>query len=127
MSEQFENASEIIFFTPRSQYRWMYEIDGGKKHIITQDDLSKFIGKYVSRQEIKLLGDIVMRHQPFMVLIKEHRIVELHKTEDTLAEQSSRLRKEIEHVTKYGDPKKTEPRDDGRERFQLMTERFSKM
>ena len=127
MPEQFENASEIIVFIPRSQFRWIYEIDGGKKHIIIQDNLSKFIGKYVNKKEISILGDIVMRHQPFIVLVEEHRIVELHKSENTLEEQSSRLRQEIERVVKYGDIQKSKKPYDDNERFELMVKKFSKL
>lgn len=77
--EVFENSSEIIAFIPRSQYRWLYYIDNGKPHIIHQDDISKFIKNYISKFSNVILQDIIMRHQPFIVIISENKIVELQK------------------------------------------------
>lgn len=127
MEEQFENASEIIFFAPKSQYRWMYEIDGGKKHIIHQDDMLRFIKRYIDKKDIETVSDIMMRHQPFIVTVEDHQVTELHKEEDTLEDQRHKLKDEIDNAIKYGNQSDSIVLDNGDERFKNMTQRFLKL
>jgi len=100
MEEIFENASDIILFIPRSQTRWLYTIDDGKQHVIIQDDIDKFIKKYVLKTELKKLEDIILRHQPFVVSIDRQEIIELHKQEDTQIIYKQKLKNEINNITK---------------------------
>jgi len=98
MTEYFENPSDLIFFIPKSQYRWGYKIDNGKQHIILQDDIIKFVKKYIDKKYINTLKDILMRHQPFIILIEQKEVVELHKDDDTLLEQHKKLELEINSI-----------------------------
>lgn len=99
--EVFENSSEIIAFIPRSQYRWLYYIDNGKPHIIHQDDISKFIKNYISKFSNVILQDILMRHQPFIVIISENKIVELEKEKIIdFKERRNKIDKEINSFIK---------------------------
>lgn len=100
MDEIFENASEMILFIPKSQYRWMYTIDEGKQHIIHQDNIKKFINKYIDKKELKKLEDIILKHQPFIVLIENKAIEELYKEENTLDYYKQKLKNEIYSVDK---------------------------
>lgn len=99
--EVFENSSEIIAFIPRSKYRWLYYIDNGKPHIIHQDDISKFIKNYISKFSNVILQDIIMRHQPFIVIISENKIVELEKERIVdFKERRNKIDKEINSFIK---------------------------
>ena len=125
MQESFENPSEIIFFIPKSQFRWMYRIDNGKPHIILQDDVIKFIRKYIDKKYISDVKDIMMRHQPFIIMIEEHSVIELHKEEHTMMEHHNTLSKEIDNVIKYGYGKTPENSD--HYMFDQMIQKFEKM
>ena len=125
MAEIFENASDIIMFIPHSQYRWAYAIDNGKKHVIHQDDVIKFVKKYISQKQVPVLNDIMMRHQPFIVVIADKSIVELHKEEDTLEEHRKQLALEIDHATKNVSKNFTDKFSD--ERFSDLIANFTKI
>lgn len=126
MTKQFENASELIFFTPRSQYRWNYEIDGGKKHIILQDDMAEFIKQYIDKKEMSTLSDIMMRHQPFIISVPDRTLTELHKVDDTLNDQRQTLRTEIDNVLKRDIKNNENKSDNGDESFKQMIQKFIK-
>lgn len=100
--EIFENASEVIAFIPKSKYRWVYYIDAGKPHIIHQDNVGKFIKQYIEKFNINFLQDIMMRHQPFLVLIADKKIVELHKQKEiNPKERYDKINKKINDIIKY--------------------------
>ena len=126
MQESFENPSEIIFFMPKSQFRWIYKIDNGRQHIIHQDDLINFIRKYIDKKYISDVRDIMLRHQPFIVLIEDKKVVELHKEDDTIIEYHNRLSTEIDNVLKYSNEKKSQ-KNIYDERFNDLINNFTKM
>lgn len=126
MSEYFENPSELIFFVPKSQIRWGYKIDNGKQHIILQDNILNFVKKYIDKKYILELKDILMRHQPFIILIDDKKVVELHKEDDTMAEQHNKLKLEIQNACKKTNDTRSSAYNISNDMFKSMLDKFEK-
>lgn len=127
MSDNFDNSSEIIFFLPKSQYRWSYRIDDGKQYIIKQEDIIPYCKKYISIIELKKINDILMRHVPFIVLIEDKKVVEITKEEDTYEEQRKKIKIEIKNIEKFGVNLNLEKNKESDLNFNQLINKFSKM
>lgn len=127
MLETFENTSEIIFFIPKTQYRWSYKIDDGKQYGIYQDDILSFVKKYISKSEYRKIPDIILRHQPFLIMIQDKMVIEVHKQEDTIEDQREKLNIEIKNVTKYNQKIKNEENKSSDLNYNNLLKNFTKM
>ena len=101
--ENFSNESQYIVFIPKNKYRWFYQIDEGKKHIISKDNLDKYVKEILDAdpeaESLKLAfyADISMRHQPFLISVKSLDLIELHKNNDTASFFRDRIKQELEN------------------------------
>jgi len=74
-------AIESFFVLPRNQFYWSYKINEGVLHTIKKDDIFEFLKRQVSLKNYVNLTDLLSRFRPFIILVKEDKIIELSKQE----------------------------------------------
>lgn len=77
--EEATIAIESIFAIPRNQFHWGYKINEGVLHTIKKERLFEFLKERVSQKNYALLADLISRFIPFIILVKEDKIIELKK------------------------------------------------
>ena len=82
--EEATIAIESIFAIPRNQFHWGYKINEGVLHTIKKRKTFRVLKRKSVSKELCLLADLISRFIPFIILVKEDKIIELKKAKDRL-------------------------------------------
>ena len=92
VEEKKEIAVETVFVLPRNQFYWSYQINEGAIHTEPKEQIFEFLKEFVSARQYRFLIDLLSRMQPFLILVRDDRVIELSKKDIDI----SYLRKNIE-------------------------------
>lgn len=116
MSSEISEGQEFLFVKPERPNGWSYQIDNGKIHSIREWNLYPYVKGFLKgSKECAVTVDIISRHQPFIVNLKEGSVKELHPSMETesyhrekIAEDLSKAMRGLENEgTILGDNLKT--------------------
>lgn len=79
-----EISQEFIFLKPEFIDHWSYQIDNGKRRILRESELYPYVKTFLKdvKECIKIV-DIITRHQPFLIQLKDGTCKELHPSSET--------------------------------------------
>lgn len=93
-------AIESFFVIPRNQFYWSYKINEGVLHTIHQDRLFNFLKGHVSQKNYLVLTNLISKFKPFIILVKEDKIIELTKKEVDSKHYRKNITAELDTVLK---------------------------
>lgn len=93
-------AIESFFVIPRNQFYWSYKINEGVLHTIHQDRLFNFLKGHVSQKNYLVLTNLISKFKPFIILVKEDKIIELTKKEVDSRHYRKNITAELDTVLK---------------------------
>lgn len=93
-------AIESFFVIPRNQFYWSYKINEGVLHTIHQDRLFNFLKGHVSQKNYLVLTNLISKFKPFIILVKEDKIIELTKKEVDSRHYRKNITAELDTVIK---------------------------
>ena len=94
-----ELESKFMFVKPEYVGYWSYQIDNQKRYMISEEDLYPYVKPFLkdSKEWAKVV-EVMSRHQPFMVLIKEQTVRELHPKENTQSHHRTTIVADLSRV-----------------------------
>ena len=95
-----ELEQEFIFVKPEYVDHWSYQIDNGKRHLVKEEQVYPYIKTFLkdSREWAKVV-DIITRHQPFIVSVKNKTCKELHLSPETRDFHRGAINRDLAAVT----------------------------
>jgi len=101
--EKKEAAIETIFVIPKNQFYIGYRLNEGIMHTIKKDRAFKYFKDFISQKNYIQLADLLSRFLPLLIMVKEDKIIELKKDDDTSnLHHHEKLEKEIKSATSTG-------------------------
>lgn len=92
VKEKKEIAVETVFVLPRNQFYWSYQINEGAVHTESKETIFSFLKSFVQENQYSTLVNLISRLQPFLILVRDNKVIELQKKDTDI----SYLRKNIE-------------------------------
>lgn len=90
---------EFLFVKPERVNYWSYQFDGGVRHSLREDKVYPYVASFLDSPVYRhSVIDIMQRHQPFLVNLREKTVIELHPEEDTEIYHRTQIRDELSSV-----------------------------
>lgn len=101
-------AIETIFVIPRNQFYWGYRINEGAIHTETKENIFEFLKEFLPSPQYGKLASFLSRFRPFIILVKEEKLIELKKKEIDREFTRKLLEDEISQVMNFTNFKEKE-------------------